>query len=628
MEPVKPLPRANSAEANAEVLVAGAGPVGLMLACLLKQAGVDVALVDPHVLPAQGSKAAVTMPRTFEQLELAGVDTKGLCARARTVESGRMSVGGGEWTAEISGMRYPSVASRQLPRTVGQDLLEEALNRRYLELGGRFYRGARFVSYKEVADGIEVQLEHAPYLRPPAVLPPMPASVTATMATTMFAKYMVGCDGKNSNVRAAMGTSYDGHDYTETFLLADVEVPEAEVQRSGFDKHVMNSILDSQQGSFLLFVRLQETRWRTYLCQRGLTREELTPEFIQEKWKQLVPPPGPFVPTEFKELAFFEVACKLAGNYHKGRVFLAGDAAHCHSPAGGQGMNTGVQDSANLAWKIASVLRGHASANLLDSYELERKPIAKWVLSTSDGMFQQITTQLSRAKIIARRLFLKTIFSLIPPTALPPKFLLNAFFGLSQSYADNGTCRQIGTAPPRGSIRAGDRLPDLECKDLLSASSPNVFTLELLSSPPYTALHVMLVAETSRGLPSSEEIESAMAGINVLQSLAVPLKPLIYMASSAVGCFTGLFASKKPSPPELTVGTGSSMVRMLVPVNADAKTQSPCAEIITLLGLGVGGKAVLVVRPDGYIAVEQLGSWDLPPVVTALEELGVVSRAA
>jgi hypothetical protein len=291
-------------------------------------------------------------------------------------------------------------------------------------------------------------------------------------------------------------------------------------------------------------------------------------------------------------------------------------------------MNTGVQDSANLAWKIASVLRGHASANLLDSYELERKPIAKWVLSTSDGMFQQITTQLSRAKIIARRLFLKTIFSLIPPTALPPKFLLNAFFGLSQSYADNGTCRQIGTAPPRGSIRAGDRLPDLECKDLLSASSPNVFTLELLSSPPYTALHVMLVAETSRGLPSSEEIENTMAGINVLQSRAVPLKPLIYMASSAVGCFTGLFASKKPSPLELTVGTGSSMVRMLVPVNADAKTQSPCAEIITLLGLGVGGKAVLVVRPDGYIAVEQLGSWDLPPVVTALEELGVVSRAA
>jgi len=640
MEPILPLPEANTPEANAEVIVSGAGPVGLLLGCLLKQSGVDVAIVDPHVFPGEGSKAAVTMPRSFEQLELANVGDR-LATFGRKVASARMCLGGGKWTGEITGFGTPSVLSRHSPRTVGQNFIEEALNRRFLELGGRFYRGARFTSYTEVGDGLEVTLEHAPYARPPIVLPPMPSEVTRTMKTTVKAKYLVGCDGKRSDVRTAMGASYEGHDYEETFLLADVEIPQAEVERTGWGKHIMNVIIDSETGSFVLLIHLQETRWRTYFCQKGLNHDNLTPEFIQQKWKQHFPAPGPFVPTEFKDMAFFEVSCKLAETFRKGRVMLAGDAAHCHSPAGGQGMNTGLQDAANLAWKISSVLRGHASDKLLESYELERKPIAEWVLSTSDAMFQGVSTQTSATWNIVRRLFLKMILGLAPEGALPPKFLVNKMFGLSISYADNGTCKLIGTPLQRGALRAGDRLPDIECRDMVSSSNSKCFTLSILSSPPHDALRVMFCAETSTGLPSDAEIDAALSRIKCLHSSrGVPLEALMYMSGSAAspgacgGWFNGLHAPRclPHSQDSLMNVTRHSLecfapLRMLVPADANAHKQSPCAEVITLLGLGAGGRAVLVVRPDGYIAVAQLGSWAAAPVVSALEELGIVVTA-
>merc|ERR1719321_1037479 len=118
MVPILPLPEANTPEANAEVIVSGAGPVGLLLGCLLKQAGVDVAIVDPHVFRGEGSKAAVTMPRSFEQLALANVGDR-LCSLGRPVQGVRMSLGGGSWTGEINGFPAPGAASRHKPRTVG-----------------------------------------------------------------------------------------------------------------------------------------------------------------------------------------------------------------------------------------------------------------------------------------------------------------------------------------------------------------------------------------------------------------------------------------------------------------------------------------------------------------------------
>merc|ERR1712232_1126400 len=110
------------------------------------------------------------------------------------------------------------------------------------------------------------------------------------------AKYLVGCDGKQSSIRTAMGTPYVGHDYGEKFLLCDVEVPQKQVVALGFDRHQFHVVLDATQGATLLLVHLQDQKWRTYFCQRNLTRENLTPDFLKARWKELIPPPGGFEP--------------------------------------------------------------------------------------------------------------------------------------------------------------------------------------------------------------------------------------------------------------------------------------------------------------------------------------------
>lgn len=452
----------------------------------------------------------------------------------------------------------------------------------------------------------------------------------------MKSRYLIGCDGKQSAVRQALGGSYEGHDYKDVFLLADVEVPVEQAEKDGWDTG-LNAIIDDKNGAFLLFMRLQETRWRTYYCAKGLTPESLTPDFIQQRWRDLVPPPGPFKPTEFKDMAFFEVSCRMCSDYVKGRVFLAGDAAHCHSPAGGQGMNTGLQDAANLAWKVACVIKGHAPEALLSSYQKERKPIAEWVLNTSDRLFQGATTQLSRFTSMARRVFMRTVLCCAPAGSIPPPFLFNTVSGLGITYRENGTCKTVGVATA-SCIQAGDRLPDAECVVVVpqGATSQKMFTLQVLCSPPHLALRLILVADTSRGAINGAEVEDALRGFIVATETGVPIQPVLYAGSAhtSAGCF-GCFAGVAPSgqqPPSKPVQVADEVLacfqefRMLAHIRTERNDKHP-ADIASLMGVRAGGKGLLVVRPDGYIAVSQLGSWQAEPVLDALRELNYISAS-
>eukprot|EP00811_Abedinium_folium_P018579 NODE_2750_length_2152_cov_7.851852.p1 GENE.NODE_2750_length_2152_cov_7.851852~~NODE_2750_length_2152_cov_7.851852.p1 ORF type:complete len:543 (+),score=141.99 NODE_2750_length_2152_cov_7.851852:214-1842(+) len=526
-----------------------------------------------------------------------------------------MCLGDGVWCGSITGLSIPGEQTRMPPRTLGQNYVEQALCDRFLELGGRLYRAARFVGYAETPDGVEVEVERSAYVRPPMMLAEMPARLRAVERTTLRGRYLIGCDGKRSAVRGAMNASYEGHDYPQTFLLADVEVPEEQVERLGFHEHGISLVVDARAGSFLVLVHLQETRWRTLFAQTGLTEENLTPEFIKAKWQEQMPPPGPFEPTEFKDLAFFEVSCKLTSAFRKGSVFLAGDAAHCHSPAGAQGMNTGLQDSANLAWKLASVVKGHAPDSLLDSYASERRPIAEWVLSNSDVAFQALTTQHSACFNLVRRVVLNTLLFCAPSDSLPPMFLKRKLFGLGISYAKDGTCRNTGEKP-RGTLRAGDRLPDCRC---VEAGAPNaiVYMLQLLNTPPHTTLRLLLVAETSRLQPSLAEIEGVLAAF---RPLGVPLQPVLYTFSTPPRWGGADPASAKRQGLSLP---GFEEMRELAPANPSAHKEKHCAELCARLRLGRGGRAILVVRPDSYIAVSHVGNWNAQSAVKALEELNL-----
>lgn len=380
-------------------------------------------------------------------------------------------------------------------------------------------------------------------------------------------------------------------------------------------------------------MRLQARRWRTYFCQKGLKREQCRREFIEQQWRALFPEPGPPEPekVEFVDFAYFEVSCRLASSYRKGRAILAGDAAHCHSPAGGQGMNTGLQDAANLAWKLALVLREQAPERLLDSYEAERRPIAEWVLGGSDAIFRSITTQTSTAFAVARRMALRLIFAVLGPTRVPPAFLLNKMLGLTLTHADSHTCAETGTAPGgSGCLRAGDRMLDLQCRE--AGVEGAVFTLDLLKSAPHAALRLFLVAETSAQMPEKAEVEACLSELRPLLGRGPPLQPILYTASvSAAGCFGCVAPLDENAAQEVCaelqleaeVLQGFERFRMLAPADPKAAQEPVCAELCTRLGLRCGGRALLVVRPDGYVAVRHLGDWAVEPVRMALQSISL-----
>merc|ERR1712048_1492231 len=163
-----------------------------------------------------------------------------------------------------------------------------------------------------------------------------------------------------------------------------------------------------------------------------------------------------------------------------------------------------------------------------DTYELERRPIAEFVLNSSDVAFQAVTSQRSQIFNVARRLAMKTLFNFISSDSLPPKFLLDKMFGLSISYSENETCRDTGAPPRRGALRAGDRLPDIACTELNATDTEPVYTLQLLNKPPHTALRIILIAETSRGQPASREIEAVLEAFQTQMRQGMPFETIQY----------------------------------------------------------------------------------------------------
>jgi len=307
-----------------------------------------------------------------------------------------------------------------------------------------------------------------------------------------------------------------------------------------------------------------------------------------------------------QDIACFSVSCRLVDSYSKGRCFLAGDAAHCHSPAGGQGMNTGLQDAANLAWKLAAVLSGQATLTLLESYEKERRPVAEWVLGTSDALFATITEQKSPMFNLIRKRIMKLVTSILPADALPPAFLKSKMFGTSLSYVAAGTCRNSGDRNrSHGSLSAGERLPYLLCID---TAGSKMSTADLLNDALPTAYLVILVGRTA---PLQDELDKICLE---MQSLKVPLK-ISTVTCPAKPCFLCLPLLSSQAPSIQYQNLGDEVIN-LRPVDSST-------DLADMLKLPSTGKAMLAVRPDGYIAAIHRGGWDAQATCVSLAETGV-----
>ena len=350
----------------AKVLIVGAGPVGLTMAAELARYGIGVRLIDRSAHPTETSKALVIWSRTLELMDRMGCTQPFLDAGLR-VHGASMRTGG----TVLGNPRFDNIASPyNFALMIPQRDTERLLNAHLQTLGVAIEREVELVSFDEVADHVEARLRH-PDGREEVVQTP----------------WLIGCDGAHSTVRHGLNLEFTGSAQGDDWLLADVRLDGA-----GTPPADELAIYLHRDGPFVIFP-IPGGRARV-IASRGRTdpahpRSDPTLDDVQAFVDQRAG--GGFRVADPVWLTNFRINERKVAEYSRGRVFLAGDAAHIHSPAGGQGMNTGMQDSINLAWKLAMVMHGQAAETLLESYSPERTAIGNMVLRNAEQLTDMAT---------------------------------------------------------------------------------------------------------------------------------------------------------------------------------------------------------------------------------------------
>jgi 2-polyprenyl-6-methoxyphenol hydroxylase-like FAD-dependent oxidoreductase len=291
-------------------------------------------------------------------------------------------------------------------------------------------------------------------------------------------KYVVGCDGAHSVVRKFSGLKFEGDAYAQDFILADVRVK--------WDLKQCLHVFIGGQGFLVAFpIPMQEGLFRL-ICSRPLGVSKDTEPTLDD-FKEVLANKVPGV-AELSDpvwITKFALHHRIANNYRSGRMFIAGDAAHIHSPAGGQGMNTGIQDAANLGWKLASVLKGEKDAGLLDSYHIERHKVGQKLLQGTDRMFEYMATT-NRFYLFLRNNLVPWIlpFVMSNPTRRANRFRFVSQLGIR--YRDSPI---VGKASNwTGKVQGGDRAPNSK---LLDGNGEETTSLDICMKPGY---HLLLFA--------------------------------------------------------------------------------------------------------------------------------------
>jgi 2-polyprenyl-6-methoxyphenol hydroxylase-like FAD-dependent oxidoreductase len=392
--------------------VVGAGPTGLMLACELALGGAKARLLEERTDMPNITRAFAVHARTLELLDARGLADE-LVPRGIVV---REIAPPGGTTLDLSELHTRFGMVLMVPQSGTERLLQTHAE----ALGVETVHGAEVVGLTQDGHGVTVE---------------------CAGGDTVRAAYVVGCDGAHSTVRRLLGIDFVGKQYETHILLADVLLASAPVDAL-FAKTSAEGVV--------LFVPFGDGWFRAIawdrLREQAPLSEPVTLDEIRSAFGRIAG--DDFGMSEMRWSSRFLSERRQARHYRKGRVFLAGDAAHVHSPLGGQGMNTGIGDAINLGWKLAAAVRGSAPPWLLDSYERERHPVGAGVLRMTDA-FNQLVLDRSAVRRAARSFALGTILR-IPRTR---RLIAERLSG-------------IGIAYPRSRDEhpmTGRRMPDIEC---------------------------------------------------------------------------------------------------------------------------------------------------------------------
>src|SRR5205809_3671030 len=413
-----------------DVLIVGAGPTGLVLALWLTRFGIRVRIVDKTAEPGTTSRALAVQARTLELYRQIGL-ADAVVARGRPMRAINLWAAGKPVAHAVLGDMGAAISPFPYALIFPQDEHERVLIDRLAEAGVQVERETELVAVEDAAGRVLAR-----FTRPDG----------ATEACE--ASYIAGCDGAHSTVRQAMAIGFPGGTYNHLFYVADVEAAGAAMNGE------LHAALDTSD--FLAVFPLKDNG-RARLI--GTVRADAEHQPENRSWSDVSRRVIDWMRIRVERVHWFStyhVHHRVADRFRKGRAFLLGDAAHVHSPVGGQGMNTGIGDAVNLAWKIADVAHGRADVLLLDSYEPERMAFARRLVATTDRAFTTVTSDAA----IARRVRLNVVPVVIPMLftfAASRRFMFRTISQTAVNY--RGSSLSEGRA---GTVHGGDRLPWLQ----------------------------------------------------------------------------------------------------------------------------------------------------------------------
>ena len=410
---------------NPQVLIVGAGPTGLVLALSLARRGVSLRIIERSDGPGEASRAMAVHARTLEfyrqlgfadQVVRLGIRMNRIHLREGAREVALIEFG--DFGGTVS--PYPFVLS------FPQDDHERLLVAELADAGVQVEWSTELVDFADDGDRVQATLR------------------AGGTETTVDTSYLCGCDGAGSTVRRRLGLAFSGGTYDQVFYVTDVEATGRAV-----DNDDLNACLASDGFQLVFPIRSSGNHRIIGIVPEALeTTETITFEDIRPHLERQID----VHVTNVKWFSRYMSHHRVAERFRVGRVFLSGDAGHVHSPAGGQGMNTGIGDAINLGWKLAAVVGGRASGNILDTYEPERLAFARTLVATTDKAF----------KLIAGRSVTSNLFRKLVPHVWPHvmgfEWVRKALFrAVSQTRINyRGSTLSVGEA---GNVKGGDRLP-------------------------------------------------------------------------------------------------------------------------------------------------------------------------